>query len=189
MLLFETKLSFASSCRSTWPRCNTVYCRWGRYDTTDITNLNEIAAARVSQESHTLKTETQGNGLSQGINQAPQGIFESSKISGNSQGMVMADLSVASENVTYFFLFVLLSVSWQNDWKKKPFTNSPRVNICCIYLPMVNWWMACILPNNGLHFHFMKIFMLWTLQLIDVINVSHIFYRSYLLQILPAFSK
>ena len=30
MLLFEIKLSFTFSCRSTWPRCNTVYCRWVR---------------------------------------------------------------------------------------------------------------------------------------------------------------
>ena len=54
---------------------------------TSSSNLNAIAAARVSQGSHTLKTETQGNGLSmenQGIYQAPQGIFENSKISGNS---------------------------------------------------------------------------------------------------------
>ena len=39
-------------------------------------------------------------GKSQGIYQAPQGICENSKISGNSQGMAMADLSVASDNVT-----------------------------------------------------------------------------------------
>ena len=66
-----------------------------------------IAAARVSQGSHTLE-KTQGNGLPrkireishQGIYQAPQGIFENSEISGNSHGMPMGDLSAASENVT-----------------------------------------------------------------------------------------
>ena len=71
-------------------------------------------------------------------------------------------------------------------------SHSPRVDICNIYLPMVNWWMACIYPNNGIHFHFMKIRMCYAvmdLKLIDVIDVSYMFYESYLLQILPAFSK
>ena len=56
---------------------------------------------------------------------------------------------------------------------------------------MVNWWIACIYHNNGVHFHFMKILMCYVmdLKLIDVINVSYMFYRSYLLQILHAFSK
>ena len=134
MLLFETKLSFASSCRSTWPRCNTVYCRWGRYDTTDITNLNAIAAARVNQGSHTLKTETQGNGLFmenqgnlRGINQAPQGIFENSKISGNGYGWFKCCFWEC-----YIVFHLFCSVSWQNYWKNKPFTNPPRVYICYI---------------------------------------------------------
>ena len=43
-----------SSARSPWPHCNTVYCRWGRYDTTDITNINTIAAPRVCRGSHTF---------------------------------------------------------------------------------------------------------------------------------------
>ena len=38
-------------------------------------------------------------GKSQGIYQATQGFFDNSKISGNSQGMAMADLSAASDNV------------------------------------------------------------------------------------------
>ena len=63
MLLYETKLAFAYRCRSKWPHCNTVYCQWGRYGTTEITNTNAIAATRVSQGSHTLY-KTQGNGLS-----------------------------------------------------------------------------------------------------------------------------
>ena len=63
MLLSETTLPFAYPCRSTWPHCNTVYCRWGRYGTTEITNTNSIAATRVSQGSHTLY-KNQGNGLS-----------------------------------------------------------------------------------------------------------------------------
>ena len=94
------------------------------------------------------------------------------------------------------FSYVLPTVSRQNHWKDKPFTNSPRVNICNIYLPMVNWWMAGIYPNNGVHFHLMKILMCYVmlcyvmdLKLIDVINVSYMFHRSYLLQIMPAFSK
>ena len=71
----------------------------------DITNINAIAAARVSQGSHTLwkarKWPFLGkSGKSQGIYQAPQGIFENSETSGNSQGMAMADLSAASDNVT-----------------------------------------------------------------------------------------
>ena len=37
---------------------------------------------------------------SQGIYHATQGILENSKISGNSQGMAMADLSTISDNVT-----------------------------------------------------------------------------------------
>ena len=47
MLLFETKLPLASSCRSTWPHCNTVYCRWGRYDTTDITKINALSGRQI----------------------------------------------------------------------------------------------------------------------------------------------
>ena len=39
--------------RSMWPHCDAVYCRWGRYDTTDIPNINAIAAARLTQDSHT----------------------------------------------------------------------------------------------------------------------------------------
>ena len=39
-------------------------------------------------------------GKSQGIYQAPQGICENHKITDYSQGMAMADLSAASENVT-----------------------------------------------------------------------------------------
>ena len=35
------------------------------------------------------------------------------------------------------------SVSKQNHWKNKAFTNSPIVNTCNVYLPMVNriWWL------------------------------------------------
>ena len=75
--------------------------------------------------------------------------------------------------------------------KNKPLTNSPRVDICNIYLPMVNWWMACLYHNNGVHFHLMKILMCYVmdLKLIDVINVSYMYYTLYLLQILLAFSK
>ena len=168
MLLFETKLSFGSSCRSMWPRCNTVYCQWGRYDTTDIINLNAIAADRVNQGSHTLKTETEGNGLF-GENQG--NLMEFTKIlreflkTAKSQGIPrewLWQIEVLLLRMLHSFSFVLLSVSWQNYWKNKPFTNSPRVYICYIYLPMVNWWMVSIHPNNGVHFHFMKIFMLWT---------------------------
>ena len=73
--------------------------------------------------------EIAGNLLS-----SPWGIFKTAK----SQGMAMADLSAASENVTELFI-CFPTVSRQNHWKDKPFTNSPRFNICNIYLPMVNW--------------------------------------------------
>ena len=56
MLFFETKLSFAYTCRSTWPHCcNTIHCRWGRCDTTNITNINAIAAARVPTHCRKLR--------------------------------------------------------------------------------------------------------------------------------------
>ena len=55
MLLFETKLPFVYSCKSTWSHCNTIYCRWGRYDTSNITNINAIAAARVPTHSRKLR--------------------------------------------------------------------------------------------------------------------------------------
>ena len=65
-------------------------------------NINAIAAARVSQGSHTLQ-KTQGNGLSmenQGtlreFTKLPREFLKTAK----SQGMAMADLSAASENVT-----------------------------------------------------------------------------------------
>ena len=69
----------------------------------DITNTN---ATRVSQGSHTLY-KTQGNGLSvekQGnIREFTKHLREFLKIaklvSGNSQGMAMADLSAVSDNV------------------------------------------------------------------------------------------
>ena len=107
MLLYETKLPFVYSCRATWPHCKFVYCRWGRYGTTEITNTNAIAATRVSQGSHTLYKD-QGNGRlsieKQGnlreFTKQHKGIFENSKISGNSQGMAIADFSAASDNVT-----------------------------------------------------------------------------------------
>ena len=54
------------------------------------------------------------------------------------------------------------------------------------------WWIGewpAYTQNNGVHFHFMKIPYVMDLILIDVINVSYMFYRSYLLQILPEFSK
>ena len=67
----------------------------------DITNINAIAAARVSQGSHTLWK--QGNDLSwenQGnlreFTKLPREFFKTAK----SQGMAMADLSAASGNVT-----------------------------------------------------------------------------------------
>ena len=64
---------------------------------------------------------------------------------------------------SYVVFFTCFAFSFQtNHWKNKPFINSPRVNICNIYIPMVNWWMACIQLNNGGHFHFMEIRMLWT---------------------------
>ena len=136
---------------STWPHCNTENCRRGRYDATDITNINTLAAARVSQGSHTLQ-KTQGNGLyhgksgkSRGFTKLLREFLENSKISGNSQGMG---------------IYGRFKCSRQNHWRNKPFTNSPRVNICNLYLPMVNWWMACIHPNNDVHFHFVKILML-----------------------------
>ena len=104
MLLYETKLPFAYPCRSTWPHCNTVYCRWGRYGATEITNTNAIAATRVSQGSHTLyKTQENGISMEKQANLrefTKQPIFENSKISGNSQGKAMADLSAASDNIT-----------------------------------------------------------------------------------------
>ena len=136
---------------STWPHCNTENCRRGRYDATDITNINTLAAARVIQGSHTLQ-KTQGNGLSM-VNQGNLGDLPSS--SGNfwktakSQGILREWVYMAD-----------LKCSRQKHWRNKPFTNSPRVNICNIYLPMVNWWMACIHPNNDVHFHFVKILML-----------------------------
>ena len=92
------------------------------------------------------------SGKSQAIYEPPQGNFENCKILGNSQGMAMADFNAGSEHVAQFFIYLLI-VSRQNHWKNKPFTNSPKVNMCNIYLPMVNWWMTCIYPKNGVHFH------------------------------------
>ena len=51
MLLFETKLPFVSTCRSTWTHCPYMvhaYYRWGHDGATDTINTNGIAAARVS---------------------------------------------------------------------------------------------------------------------------------------------
>ena len=162
MLLFETKLPFASSWRSTWPRCNTVYCRWGRYDTTDITNINAITAARVSQGSHTLK-KTQGNGLSkenQGnlreFTKLLREFLKTAKFSGNGYGRFKC---------CFWECYVVLHMfcpqfSSKTTGKISHSPNSPRVDICSIYLPMVNCWMACIHPNNGVHFHLRQILML-----------------------------
>ena len=67
MLLFETKLQFASS--SIGQRDPIVTPKIAD----DITNINTIAAARVSQGSHTLQ-KTQGNGLYM-VNQGNLGGF------------------------------------------------------------------------------------------------------------------
>ena len=164
MLLYETKLAFAYPCRSKWPHCNTGYCRWGRYGTTEITNTNAIAATSVSQGSHTLY-KTQGNGLSvekQGnLREITKQLREFLTIA---KSQAILRLRYCFWQCYVVFSHVLPSVSRQNHWKNKPFTNSPRVNICntYIYMPMVNWWIACIQLNNGVHFHFMKILMLWT---------------------------
>ena len=167
MLLYETKLPFAYPCRSTWPRCNTVYCRWGRYGTTEITNTNAIAATRVSQGSHTLY-RTQGNGLSmenQGnireFTKQLREFFENSKISGNSQWMAMGDLSASSDNVMYFFHMFCLQFPDKTTGKIGHSLIYQGL-IYVAYIPMVNWWMSCIQLNNGVHFHFMKILMVWT---------------------------
>ena len=58
--------------------------------------------------------------------------------------------------------------------------------LCNIYLPMVIWWIAYVYTNNENPY---VLCYVMDLKLIDVINVSYMFYRSYLLQILPAFSK
>ena len=53
MLLFETKLPFASTCRSTWPLCASVtpYIAgwWGRYGTKDITRRSPKLAFPLVQ--------------------------------------------------------------------------------------------------------------------------------------------
>ena len=158
MLLFETKLPFASYCRSTWPHCNTVYCQWGRYDTTDITNINAIAAARVSPgKLREMAFPWKIRELSGNLPNSSWNFLKQQNLrdfSGNGRLLLLIMLRS--------FSYVLPSVSRQNHWKNKPFTNSPRADICNIYLPMVNCWMACIHPNDGVHFHFLKILMLWT---------------------------
>ena len=164
--LYETKLLYTYSCRSMWPHCNTVYCRWGRYGTTDITNTNATATTRVSQGSHTFH-KTQGNGLSiekQGnlreFTKHPREFFRIAK----SQDILrewLWQIQVLLLTMLRCF-FTCFAFSFQKHWKNKPFINSPSVNICNIYLPIVKWWMAYIHPNNGVHIPFMKILMLWT---------------------------
>ena len=166
MLLFETKLPFPYSCRSTWPHWNTTYCQWGRCDTKDITNMNAIAGDRVPTHSKQLRE----NGNSMKIREfagnlpsSPGNLWKLQnlrELSGNGYGRFKCCFW---ECCVVFHSF-WPTVSRQNHWKSKPFTKSPRVNICNIYLPMVNCWMACIYPNNGVHFHFMKI-LIWFVML------------------------
>ena len=164
MLWFETKLSFASSCRSTWPHCNTVYCRWGRHDTTDITNINAIAAPRVSQGSHTLRKlremafpwkigEISGNlPSSSGHFWKQQNLRE---FSGNGYGKFK---SWFWECYVVFHMFCP-----QFPGKTTGKISHSLIHQGLIYVTyMVNWWMACIQLNNGVCFHLMKILMLWT---------------------------
>ena len=139
MLWFETKLSFASSCRSTWPHCNTVYCRWGRHDTTDITNINAIAASKVSQGSHTLRKlremafpwkigEIAGNLPSSSGNFWKQQNLK--EFSGNGNGKFKCWFW---ECYVVFHMFCP-QFPGKTFWKNKPFINSPRVDICNIYI-------------------------------------------------------
>ena len=90
-LLFETKLPFASSCGSTWPHCNTIYCRWGRYiPRTSLAKMLHIYGDRqldrVPTHSRKLREMAFPWKIREisGIYQAPQGMFENNKISGNS---------------------------------------------------------------------------------------------------------
>ena len=194
MVLFETKLPFAYSCRWTWPHCNTIYCRWGRCDTTDITNINAIAATRVSQGSQHSRgremsfpwkiREISGNLPSSPWNFWKEGNLR--EFSGNGYGRFKCCFWEC------YVVFHMFCPQFPGKTTGK-ISHSPihQGLIYVTYLPIVNWWMACIYPNNGVHFHFMKIRLCYVmdLKLIYVINVSYMFYRSYLLQILPAFSK
>ena len=165
MLLFETKLSFASSCRSTWPHCNTVYCRWGRHNTTDTTNINAIAAARVSQGSHTLR-KLREMAFPWKIGEISWNLPSSSENFWKQQ-----NLRDFPENGygrlkccfwEYYVVFQMFCRQFPGKTTAKISHSPPRVDICNIYLPMGNWWMTCIHLNNGVHFHFMKYLMLLT---------------------------
>ena len=101
----------------------------------------------------------------------------------------MADLSAAPENVTKFSI-CFPTVSRQATGK---ISHSPihqgLISVTYIY----PWWIAEWPAYTPI---MVFIFTLWKslcyvmdLKLIDVINVSYMLYRSYLLQILPAFSK
>ena len=140
MLLFETRLPFASSCRSTCPHCNTVYCWRGHYDITDITHINAMAAARVSQGYHTL--ENSGNLA------FPWKIRE---ISGNlpSSSRNFLKTAISQEilrewlwHIQVLLLIMLCCFALSFQAKSLGKNHSPRVDISNIYLPMVNWWMA-----------------------------------------------
>ena len=142
---------------STWPHCHTENCRRGRYDATDITNINTLAAARVSQGSHTLQ-KTQGNGLSM-VNQGNLGDLPSS--SGNfwktakSQGILrewvyMADLSVPGKitweishsPIHQGLIFATYTYPWWiGEWPAYTqimmFTFTLWKSLC--YRPKMNW--------------------------------------------------
>ena len=124
-LLFETKLPFASSCGSTWPHCNTIYCRWGRYiPRTSLAKMLYIYGDRqldrVPTHSRKLREMAFPWKIREisGIYHAPQGMFENNKISGNSHRpevrkfllFLFLDLKLGNYSVFTFLLFLDLKL-------------------------------------------------------------------------------
>ena len=105
----------------------------------------------------------------------------------------MADLSAASDNVTYVYMFCP-----QSPGKTTGKISHSPIHQGLIYITYIYpWWFGewptytpiMVLIFTSLKSLCVMLCYVMDLKLIDVINVSYMFYRSYLLQILPAFSK
>ena len=109
-LLFETKLPFASSCGSTWPHCNTIYCRWGRYiPRTSLAKMLHIYGDRQLDRVPTHSRKLREMAFPWKIREI-SGIYQECLKTTKSQGILTG---LKLENY-YFLLFLFLDLKLGN---------------------------------------------------------------------------
>ena len=166
MLLLETKLPFASTCRS--GRRDLIVISYiadegATVPRPSLTRMLKWAPELASVPTHYRIIRVMAYPLK--IREISGNLPSSSGNFRNQQnpGKFSGNFGYGRFKCCFWECYVVFHMfcpSFHNHWKNKPFITSPWVNVCNIYLPMLNWWMASIYPNNGVHFRFMNILIL-----------------------------